>query len=336
MRFISLGFLVMGSWLRVHGYWLLVTNFWFYASSHSECKDLAKGRWPQCGNDINVLYSLFHCVLCEEQKFPRKGRKRFSRKARKDVIRALAKILQCPAGSFEHPAFFRFQNYKKFQGCTVYRKDHYFFSIFELMVELQNIYLRYDSKLLFENLNLTVPKGGKLLISGESGSGKTSILRLILGLERPEKGFVRIDGQTMDSSNVWSLRGKMACVSQDLSLGQGVVEGFIKEVLRFRRNRELHYDRVKTETLMKQFGLRSDMLQKRLEDLSGGELQRVAIITALLLHRPIYLLDEITSALDQHMKERLVEFFLSLNDTTLVIVSHDNVWHQQGIQTVQL
>ena len=208
--------------------------------------------------------------------------------------------------------------------------------IFGLMIELRNICLRYNSQSLFENLELSVPKGGKLLISGESGTGKTSILRLILGLEQPEKGFVRIDGQIMDSFNVWSLRGKMAYVSQDMSLGQGVVEGFIKEVLRFRRNRGLHYERAKTETLMKEFGLQPDMLDQPLEDLSGGELQRVAIITALLLHRPVYLLDEITSALDQKMKERVVDYFLSLIDTTLVIVSHDNVWHQQGIKTFQL
>ncbi len=225
---------------------------------------------------------------------------------------------------------------KNFKDGHYIEKIVIILSIFGLMVELQNIYLRYNTQSLFENLELTVPKGGKLLISGESGSGKTSILRLILGLEQPEKGSVCIDGQTMDSTNVWSLRGKMAYVSQDMSLGQGIVEGFIKEVLRFRRNRGLHYDRAKTEMLMKQFGLEPDMLQHRLEDISGGELQRVAIITALLLQRPIYLLDEITSALDQKMKERVVEYFLSLNDTTLVIVSHDSVWHQQGIQTVQL
>ncbi len=208
--------------------------------------------------------------------------------------------------------------------------------IFGLMIDLRNICLRYNSQTLFENLELSIPKGGKLLISGESGSGKTSILRLILGLEQPGKGSVHIDDQIMDSTNVWSLRGQMAYVSQDMSLGQGIVEGFIKEVLRFRRNRSLHYDRAKTELLIKQFGLKPGMLQHRLEDISGGELQRIAIITALLLQRPIYLLDEVTSALDQKMKQRVVDYFLSLNDTTLVIVSHDNVWHQQGIKTLQL
>jgi putative ABC transport system ATP-binding protein len=199
------------------------------------------------------------------------------------------------------------------------------------MIELHQIHLRYNAHYLFESLNLSVQKGGKMLICGESGSGKTSILRLILGLEQPEKGSVRVDGQIMDSSNVWSLRGQMAYVSQDMSLGQGIVEGFIKEVLRFRRNRGLHYDRAQTELLMKQFGLEPDMLKSRLENISGGELQRIAIITALLLQRQIYLLDEVTSALDQKMKQRVVDYFLSLNDTTLVIVSHDNVWHQQGI-----
>ncbi len=204
------------------------------------------------------------------------------------------------------------------------------------MIELRNIFLRYNEHYLFSELSMKLPAGANLLIKGDSGAGKTSILRLILGLVQPEQGSVFVDGKILDKDNVWMLRGMMAYVSQDMSLGQGRVEAFIKEVFGFRRNRKLCYARSEVTRLLQHFGLGESTLDNRLEDLSGGELQRVAIITSLLLKRPIYLLDEITSALDRRMKEKVAEYFLQLDDTTLVVVSHDTVWHQQDFQTLEL
>lgn len=204
------------------------------------------------------------------------------------------------------------------------------------MIELRNIFLRYNAHYLFRDLSVMLPAGGNLLISGDSGAGKTSILRLILGLVQPERGSVVVDGRVLDKDSVWMLRGMMAYVSQEMSLGQGRVEDFIKDVFSFRRNRKLYYDRSEATGLLQHFGLGDAMLSGRLEELSGGELQRVAIITALLLKRPIYLLDEITSALDRRMKERVAEYFAQLDNTTLVVVSHDSVWHHLDCLKLEL
>ena len=203
------------------------------------------------------------------------------------------------------------------------------------MVELNNIKLGFNGSLLFDGLSLKVPEGGSLIIKGDSGTGKTTILRLMLGLVRPQEGKVIIDGDVLDRNNIWTKRSVMAYVSQDLSLGQAKVFEFIEEVFTYRQNRHLYLDRKEATDLTALFGLSSSILEASLDDISGGELQRVAIITSLLLKRKIYLLDEITSALDDNLKEAVANHFFNLN-ATLVIVSHDSVWQGQDIPNIEL
>ncbi len=204
------------------------------------------------------------------------------------------------------------------------------------MLELKDINLHFGSQPLLKDLSVKVPSGGRLLIEGESGTGKSTILRLILGLVRPDSGTVCIEGEVLNHRNVWAMRRKMAYVSQDMQLGRGRVEAFIREIFSFKQNQDLSYSREKAVELLEHFGLPESTLEADLENLSGGELQRVAIIITLLLQRKIYLLDEITSALDQNLKSLMVEHFTGLEHATLVVVSHDPLWHEQGFQTIKL
>ncbi|TVQ13601.1 MAG: ATP-binding cassette domain-containing protein, partial [Bacteroidetes bacterium] len=196
--------------------------------------------------------------------------------------------------------------------------------------------LAIEGKVLFDNLSVEVPAGGRLLIKGPSGTGKTTLLRMLLGFVLPDKGDVLIDGEKLTVHNVWQLRQKMAYVSQDIQLGMGTAEGFAKEILGFRNNRFLSYDRGKVKTLLDDFQLDKETLDKKLEDLSGGELQRFTIIVTLLLDRKIFLLDEVTSALDQPLKELIADYFSNLKDKTLIISSHDAVWHEMNFTTLNL
>ncbi len=204
------------------------------------------------------------------------------------------------------------------------------------MIKLDNVTLSFGDQQLFERLSVEVPAGGRLLISGESGSGKTTLLRMLLGFVLPDRGMVYVDGEQLQVDNVWRLRRKMAYVSQEMQIGNGRVESFIKEIFRFKNNRRIEYRRDKVIALLEDFQLGSGTLDKDLEDLSGGELQRVAIIVTLLLNRQIYLLDEVTSALDQQLKEMIVNYFTNLDDKTLIISSHDKIWHDQGFPTIHL
>ena len=202
------------------------------------------------------------------------------------------------------------------------------------MIKLENISHSLNGKQLFDKLSTEIPAGGRLLISGESGSGKTTLLRMLLGFVRPDQGKIFIDGEELRLDNVWRLRRKMAYVSQEMQIGRGQVENFIREILRFKHNRHIEYQKEQVLKLLDDFQLSHDTIGKDLEDLSGGELQRVAIIVTLLLDRPIYLLDEVTSALDQPMKELIVDYFTGLTDKTLIVSSHDKIWHDQQLPTL--
>ncbi|TVQ89460.1 MAG: ATP-binding cassette domain-containing protein [Bacteroidetes bacterium] len=207
---------------------------------------------------------------------------------------------------------------------------------FYRMIELQNISLQLNDRKLFDKLSVEVPAGGRLLILGGSGSGKTTLLRMLLGFVLPDSGKILIDGEELTLENVWSLRQKMAYVSQEMQIGRGKAETFIKEVFKFRNNRKISYDRSKVLSLLEDFQLNSGTLDKDLEEISGGELQRFAIIVTLLLDRKIYLMDEATSALDEPLKKLIVSYFDNMDNKTLIISSHDNVWHKQNYSILNL
>ncbi len=204
------------------------------------------------------------------------------------------------------------------------------------MIALKNVTLSIEGKLLFNRLSLEVPAGGRMLINGASGTGKTTLLRMLLGFVLPDDGTVSIDGQTLSVDNVWQLRRKMAYVSQEMQIGRGTAGAFIREVLHFQSNRSIAYERDRVKSLLSDFQLGSDTLDKKLEDLSGGELQRFAIIVTLLLDRKIFLLDEVTSALDKPLKKLIVDYFSAMHDKTLIISSHDAIWHEQNFPTITL
>ncbi|MFW5707005.1 MAG: ABC transporter ATP-binding protein [Bacteroidota bacterium] len=204
------------------------------------------------------------------------------------------------------------------------------------MIKLENISLQLDDRQLYSNLTLEVPPGGRLLLKGGSGSGKTTLLRIILGFVLPDSGKVFIDGEKLGVENVWQLRQKMAYVSQDMQMGRGGVDSFIREVFNYKNNRTQKYDRGKIVALLNDLQLGQEILEKQMDDLSGGELQRLAIGVTLLLDRKIYLLDEVTSALDQPLKELIALYFSGMKDKTLIISSHDNVWHDKDLLTLNL
>lgn len=87
---------------------------------------------------------------------------------------------------------------------------------------------------------------------------------------------------------------------------------------------------------MRELELEYDILDKNFQELSGGEKQRIGILITFLLNRDIYLLDEITSALDVNLKKKVADYFLAREDWTILEISHDREWYRDWVEIIDL
>lgn len=197
------------------------------------------------------------------------------------------------------------------------------------MVEIINLKIVYNKKTVIDNFNLKVKKGEKIIIKGVSGSGKSSILKSLLGFVIPESGDILIDGERVTGNSITKLREKFAYISQGVDLRNDTVSLLIEEIFNFKQNKKKKKNLENTEKLFEFFNLSLSVQDKNLEELSGGEKQRIGIIIAILLDREIFILDEITSALDSNLKKKTVDYFVN-SEKTVIAVSHDSEWNVSG------
>lgn len=198
-------------------------------------------------------------------------------------------------------------------------------------VEMSGIHLTYPTDsgavAVLNNASLKVPPGETLAIMGPSGSGKTSLLLLLSGLERPDKGEILIGRQRlgdMDSDALADWRSKhLGIIFQSFHLLPGLSAlGNVSLPLEIAGQAQA---REQASAMLEAVGL-SHRLQHYPAQLSGGEQQRVAIARALV-HQPSLLLgDEPTGNLDQETGEKVLSLLFDLHKkskSTLVLVTHD-------------
>lgn len=202
------------------------------------------------------------------------------------------------------------------------------------MIKLQNIELRFKEKLLFSDFSLNINKGEKVLLNAPSGKGKSSLLKIIMGFVKPDSGQVYIADKLLSSQNVKEIRGKIAYLPQEISLPKMRVNEFIKNVLAYESNKNISYNKEKIAGMLADLKLPKDTLNQNTASLSGGEKQRIGILIMQLLNREIFLLDEVTSALNSELKNYITNYFLKM-DQTIIIVSHDETWRHSDIRKVE-
>lgn len=177
------------------------------------------------------------------------------------------------------------------------------------MITVEHLTKRYGDKIVLDGFSMTIQDGEKLAIMGESGRGKTTLLRIIAGLERPDAGLIK--GFSKED---------IAYVFQEPRLFDTVS---VLKNLTVVSKQPFQEAEKKARELLVCVGLAEDA-EKYPTELSGGMKQRLALARAFMVDRPILLLDEPFSALDQDTKETMIQFVRErAKNKTVILVTHD-------------
>ena len=220
----------------------------------------------------------------------------------------------------ENQSSISFDNYKK------YREK------FKSQINFKSVYFRYnkDSKYILKDFDLQIKKGEKIGLIGKSGAGKSTILDLIMGLTKPDKGEILVDGKNMHETS-FKIEGWYAQISHvpqniflsDQSLAENIAFGIDKKNINMKKIKEA----IKIAQLNKLVeesdnGLFAKVGERGIQ-ISGGQRQRIGIARAIYKGGKILILDEATSALDTNTEDSIMDFINQLNEEyTLIIVSH--------------
>ncbi len=191
-------------------------------------------------------------------------------------------------------------------------------------IHIENLNFSYGKISVLEQANLSVADKEFVCMVGPNGGGKTTLLKLLLGLLEPQAGTVSVFGQTPSLGRKW-----IGYLPQHANLDPQFPVTALDVVLmgRLGKTRGIgpytRIDRAAARNMLDRVGM--DKLAKRpLSALSGGQRQRVLIARALVSEPKLLLLDEPTSSLDDYVERELYDLLLELNkELTVVVVTHD-------------
>ncbi|MBC2857314.1 ATP-binding cassette domain-containing protein [Cetobacterium sp. 2A] len=203
------------------------------------------------------------------------------------------------------------------------------------LIKLENISINFNDRNILENFSLEILKGEKILITGSSGKGKTTLLKALLGFKQIKMGEIYIKNQLLTEDNISQIRNDITYLPQNIPFRNLNIKSLISEILSYDTNLNISLTDEKITELLQEFSLDSSIILKKFNDLSGGEKQRFAFIIAIILDRDIWIFDEITSSLDQEMKEKIILYIKNTNKT-VIIVSHDTVKAFEMFRRIEL
>ena len=184
-------------------------------------------------------------------------------------------------------------------------------------VELVNITKKYGEQEVLNSFSLDIEKGKCLAIMGESGSGKSTIAKIIIGLEKQNSGTVEIfdkDIEFLFQDSYNALNPRMT------------VEDLIYEPLQFLADIDVKKKKEIVSELLEQVELSSELLTRKRDELSGGQLQRVCLARALSTKPQIMIFDESLSGLDPLVQDKILDLLYKIQkqyQLTYIFISHD-------------
>lgn len=199
------------------------------------------------------------------------------------------------------------------------------------MIVVEELYKSFGDLKVLNGINCHIKMGEVVAVIGPSGTGKSTFLRCLNYLEKPEKGSIIIDGykiqaETCTKKEIYNIREKTTMIFQNHSLfyNKTVEENIMLPLLVVQKKTKQEAADI-SDNILKQIGL-LDKRKNYPSSLSGGQQQRVGIGRAMALDRKVMLFDEPTSALDPTLRGEVLDLIRRLaetRNTTMVIVTHE-------------
>ena len=198
------------------------------------------------------------------------------------------------------------------------------------LIDLQSLSVRFGRQTVLRDVSITVPRGQTLAVIGESGCGKTVLLKTIIGLVDPTAGVVEFDGRrfgNLSEREVSAQRTRFGFVFQNAALfdSMTVAQNILFPLKQHQPGHDADHDRA-MHALLAEVGLPNTVLNKYPAELSGGMRKRVGLARALIMRPEAVLYDEPTTGLDPIMSDVINQLMMRTRDkfeVTSVIVTHD-------------
>jgi phospholipid/cholesterol/gamma-HCH transport system ATP-binding protein len=198
------------------------------------------------------------------------------------------------------------------------------------ILTVEELDVRFGRQHVLRDISLEIPVGQSLAIIGESGCGKTVLLKTLIGLIRPTSGSVTFDNQRLDRLTDQQMareRTRFGFVFQNAALfdSMTVAENIMFPLRQHKLNEATHHSD-EMHARLAEVGLPTSVLRKRPAELSGGMRKRVGLARALVMHPEVLLYDEPTTGLDPIMSDVINELMMrtrSHNPVTSIMVTHD-------------
>lgn len=198
------------------------------------------------------------------------------------------------------------------------------------IIQVNHLHVRFGRQQVLRDIDLEVARGETLAIIGESGCGKTVLLKTMIGLVKPTQGYVEFDGQRMDQLPERELaqqRTRFGFVFQNAALfdSMTVAENIMFPLVQHRgKNYQAHQQEMLAK--LAEVGLPQSVLKKHPAELSGGMRKRVGLARALVMQPEVLLYDEPTTGLDPIVSDVINELMMHTRSSypvTSIIVTHD-------------
>ena len=197
----------------------------------------------------------------------------------------------------------------------------------EVLIEVKDLCMSYEDHLVLDHMNTTICKGDVIAIVGPSGCGKSTFIRCLNRLERAQSGQIIFEGQDIldKKTDINKVRERIGMVFQQFNLfpNMTVKENITMAPVLLKGRSRQEADKRAME-LLERVGL-SDKADAYPNNLSGGQMQRIAIARTMAMDPDVILFDEPTSALDPEMVGEVLEIMKELAQTgmTMVVVTHE-------------